>query len=72
MQKVNHENAPHVISVTYIIRTHELKNTGELVPVTKNKDIVVSKRCNNLKEAKELEEKLIEETKNHAKRIQEI
>lgn len=50
--KVNHENAPHIVLVTTDVRICELKSNGELVPVTKNKPLIVKRRFNNLMEAK--------------------
>lgn len=53
--KVNYENAPHIALVTTDIRICELKNNGELVPVTKNRPFIVKKRFNSLEEAKVFE-----------------
>ena len=46
-----------------------MKNTGELVPATKNPEIKVFKRFNNLEEAKVLEQELIGEFNERAKEI---
>lgn len=52
---INHPNAPHYVLVTMDVRACELKNTGEMVPVTKNRPFIVKKRFNNLEEAKVFE-----------------
>lgn len=55
----NFPNAPHIVLITTDIRVCELKNTGELVPVTKNKPVIKKIRFNNLEEAKVYESEVI-------------
>lgn len=71
MTKVNFPNAPHTTFITIDVRSCEHKNTGEMVPATKNKPLIWKKRFENLEEAKKWEEKLIVEIKEGLEKINE-
>lgn len=63
MTKVNFPNAPHTTFITIDVRSCEHKNTGEMVPATKNKPLIWKKRFENLEEAKKWEVELVQEIK---------
>ena len=60
LPNITHENAPHTGTITIQINVNQLKNTGEMFPVTKNKPLIWQKKFKNLTEAKEWESKIIE------------
>ncbi len=55
LPNINHPNAPHVLILSLDVKVCEMKNTGELIPVTKNKPVFIKKTFANLDEAKEKE-----------------
>jgi|JI10StandDraft_1071094.scaffolds.fasta_scaffold16800_6 hypothetical protein len=57
--------------MTVEVKVNELKNTGELFPVTKNKPMFFTKKFQNLKDAKEWETKIQEKLKLLAKELQD-
>lgn len=63
--KVNHENAPHLLVLSVEIKVCEMKNTGELVPATKNMPLITKIKYSCLADAKVAEEKALESIKGN-------